>query len=244
MAGRKTVGIKELKNNLSAYLREVRRGRVCARVRSQRRSSPSCTSPAPCMQPRKTRTRCSPRGCALGSITLPKSPKTPIAKVARETAEGEPQRDSSLKTVVTEADEALSLESVGGRRVALLGESTASDVVREMDEAEIVMTSQLTIVEIERAIRPSRRPESDHSESVGAEAPWLVGAGTQEVDHHGARARAFWRGPSATFPVEPVQNARCDPISLPRWHSRGGVSPISPCFRSIGGSPTTRRRSG
>ena len=34
----------------------------------------------------------------------------------------------------------------------LFGESGASDVVRRMDEAEIVVTSQLTIVEVERAI--------------------------------------------------------------------------------------------
>jgi len=35
----------------------------------------------------------------------------------------------------------------------LFGESSASDVMRRMDEAEVVVTSKLTIVEVERAIQ-------------------------------------------------------------------------------------------
>jgi antitoxin (DNA-binding transcriptional repressor) of toxin-antitoxin stability system len=56
MAGQKTVGIKDLKNNLSAYLREVRRG---------------------------TRVLVSDRLAAwvrAGIVTLPTSKKTPMEK--------------------------------------------------------------------------------------------------------------------------------------------------------------------
>jgi predicted nucleic acid-binding protein len=97
---------------------------------------------------------------------------------------------------------ALYLESLAA--VAwLFGESTASDVGRRMDEAEIVVTSQLTIVEIERAIhraiavRLIREGSAQKLRGLLARErkKWITMAPTEGVLTRAGRA----------FPLEPVR---------------------------------------
>jgi predicted nucleic acid-binding protein len=85
----------------------------------------------------------------------------------------------------------------------LLGESTASDVGRRMDAAEIVVTSQLTIVEIartiHRAVALNLIKEASAQKLRGLLArerkKWITMAPTE-----GVLARA-----GTAFPVEPVK---------------------------------------
>jgi hypothetical protein len=79
MAGRKTVGIKELKNNLSAYLREVRRGtrvlvsdrgEVVAELREPGAMYATDEDPNPVLA----------AWVRAGIVTLPKRPKAPMQK--------------------------------------------------------------------------------------------------------------------------------------------------------------------
>src|SRR5512140_927013 len=85
----------------------------------------------------------------------------------------------------------------------LLGESTALDIGRRMDAAEIVVTSQLTIVEIERvihralAVRLIRETSAQKLRGLLARErkKWITMAVTE-----GVLARA-----GAAFPVEPVR---------------------------------------
>jgi hypothetical protein len=79
MAGRKTVGIKELKNNLSAYLREVRRGtrvlvsdrgEIVAEIREPGAVYATEEDPNPVLV----------AWVRAGIVTLPTSKKTPMEK--------------------------------------------------------------------------------------------------------------------------------------------------------------------
>ena len=79
MAGKKTVGIKELKNNLSAYLREVRRGtrvrvsdrgEVVAELREPGAVYATDEDPNPVLA----------AWVRAGIVTLPTSKKTPMEK--------------------------------------------------------------------------------------------------------------------------------------------------------------------
>ena len=85
----------------------------------------------------------------------------------------------------------------------LFGETTASDVIKGMDEAEIVVTSQLTIVEIQRAIHRAVALKSIKEASaqklrglLARERKKWITMGLTE----GVLARA-----GAAFPVEPVE---------------------------------------
>jgi predicted nucleic acid-binding protein len=85
----------------------------------------------------------------------------------------------------------------------LFGESNAADVAKAMDEAEIVVTSQLTIVEIERAIhravalRLIKEASTHRLRALLARQlkKWITMTLTDSV-----LARA-----GAAFPVEPVR---------------------------------------
>ena len=79
MVGKKTVGIKELKNNLSAYLREVRqgarvlvsdRGEVVAELREPGAVYATDEDPNPVLA----------AWVRAGIVTLPTSKKTPMEK--------------------------------------------------------------------------------------------------------------------------------------------------------------------
>ena len=85
----------------------------------------------------------------------------------------------------------------------LFGETTASDVIKGMDEAEIVVTSRLTIVEIQRAIHRAVALKSIKEASaqklrglLARERKKWITMGLTE----GVLARA-----GAAFPVEPVE---------------------------------------
>jgi len=79
MAGKKTVGIKELKNNLSAYLREVRRGtrvlvsdrdEVVAELHEPGAVYVAAEDPNPVLA----------AWARAGIVALPTRAKTPVAK--------------------------------------------------------------------------------------------------------------------------------------------------------------------
>jgi hypothetical protein len=79
MAGRKTVGIKELKNNLSAYLREVRRGtRVLVSDRGE--VVAELHEPGAVYTTEEEPNPVLAAWVRAGIVTLPKSAKTPTAK--------------------------------------------------------------------------------------------------------------------------------------------------------------------
>jgi predicted nucleic acid-binding protein len=85
----------------------------------------------------------------------------------------------------------------------LLGESSAADVIRAMNEAEVRVTSQLTLVEIERVIRRSvalrliRDASAQKLRGLLARhrKKWITMALTESV-----LARA-----GCAFPIEPVR---------------------------------------
>ncbi len=91
MAKRKTVGIKDLKNNLSAYLREVRQGtrvlvsdrnEVVAELHEPGAVYATAEDPNPVLA----------AWARAGIVTLPKRAKTPVAKSPVRSAKGTASR--------------------------------------------------------------------------------------------------------------------------------------------------------
>ena len=87
MAGRKTVGIKELKNNLSAYLREVRRGtRVLVSDRDE--VVAELHEPGAAYETEEAPNPVLAAWVRAGIVTLPKRPKVPMQKSPVRLAKG------------------------------------------------------------------------------------------------------------------------------------------------------------